>query len=1672
MILTAEITVSEPRKTITAPSAGSEGGSAQQHAAGTSLVELIQEQAVLRPQAIALSHRGAQLTYGDLDRRTNQLAHYLRAQGVGPGVLVGICMERSLDLVVGLLGIWKAGGAYVPLDPAYPTGRLRLMQQDSGMTMVLTQRNLMLDWVDADVRCIQLDTAKFNNQPSDRILMPRSAEDLAYLIFTSGSTGRPKGVQVEQGGLLNVLLSMRERPGLDLQDVLLAVTTLSFDIAGLELWLPLLAGGQVELAGRHEAGDGLGLLELMRRSRATVMQATPATWRMLLAAGWSGEPRIKVLCGGEAMTPALARSLLRCGESVWNLYGPTETTIWSSVSRVTEDSIREAGVSLGFPVANTQFYILDDERTPVPPGVSGELYIGGAGVARGYWRQPELTDQKFIPNPFGPGRLYQTGDRCRFASDGSVDYLGRVDRQVKLRGFRIELGEIESALSRLPSVGEAVVELQSASEDGDKRLVGYVVPAPGMAVPERQALSQHLRSMLPEHMIPVEYQFLEQLPLTPNGKVDRKALPVAGTRNRADAYEAPRTPIEEALSLFWAELFGLDQIGRRDRFFELGGHSLLATQLIARVRQALGVELLLHDLFEHSELQDLGRRIDALRLLGMSSIASINPDNPTDELPASPAQQRLWFIDDLHGATPEYNLALAFRLRGPLRGDALASSLDHVVQRHSTLRTVFRSSGGMVRQYVGHRVPVACRLATIEAAGLDDTPGGLERRLSDDASRPFSLAGGPLFRATLYRLADQDHALLLSVHHIIADGWSLDLLWKEITELYPSALRGEPPTLPPLRCQFGHFVLWQQAWLQEERVRGQMGYWKTQLEGAPAVLALPTDHPARGVSGPAPGARIPFRIDRELAGALQQMSLERHATLFMTFYSAFAILLGRHCGQEDVVIGVPVTNRYLRETEKLIGLFVNTLPMRLRLSGSPSYDELLVQAREMILDAHDHQDVPFDRIVSELRVERSIDQTPLCQAMLAFDNVVSTVSPLEGLEVRGLDLEPRAVQCDLLLRVNRHEDEIRAAFEYRSDRFDPATIEQMSAHYLTLLSSIVQGPHRAITDLPLMTMGERQRLLSAWNDTHVPNPQGTCIHHLFEVEAKTHADRVAVAFENELVSYDELNGRANRLAHHLRSLGVGPEVLVGLCLWRSVQMIVGLLGILKAGGAYVPIDPSLPSDRLEFMLSDAGISVVISEGELLAVLEACPSAEGRIIVCLDRDSEQIDAQPTRDPEHDATPANLAYVIYTSGSTGRPKGAMIEHQSIYNRLLWMQAAHPLTADDRVLQKTPFSFDVSVWEFFWPLMFGARLVVARPAGEQDPDYLIELIRRCEISHLHFVPSMLQIFLSAQDVAKCLSVTRVFCSGETLGASLMNRFFEVFQCELHNLYGPTEAAVDVCGWRCRPDSSTLDSVPIGRPIANVRLYVLDPGLEPVPIGIAGELHIAGVQVGRGYLNRPDLTRERFVDNPFGPGRLYKTGDRVRYRADGNLEFLGRYDDQVKIRGFRVELGEIETVLSQHPAVREAAVVARMQPSGHLRLVAYVAGGDQQLGRRLLSEVRAYLRARLPDYMVPGVIVVLGQLPLSSHGKVDRQALPEPDLHALEDSDAGGMPRTVVERVLAEIWSKLLDLGSVGRRANFFQLGGDSITNLQAISLARSKGVQLLRVRCSRSRPSTVLP
>jgi amino acid adenylation domain-containing protein len=1609
-----------------------------------------------KPDAVAIVFENEQLTYRDLNGRANQLANLLQKLGVKPEIPVGLYMHRSLELAVGVLGILKSGGACVPIDSEYPSERISFILEDSRVPVLLTQKQLLkkIPEQKAHVVCIDTSWEDIARESTKPPVSNVTAENIAYILYTSGSTGNPKGVMISHLGRCREFWEPTAYRLTETDRRL--IQSSSF----LELFWPLWVGGQgiIVRPGGHR--DSAYLVKLISKYKVTELSLIPSMLEAFLE-----DPGIEqcqclkhVSSGADAWSAGLQdRFFTLLSASLQHTYGLTELSSYATLRNCQRES-HQPIVSIGRPVAGMQVYLLDSHLQLVPIGVVGELYVSSVGLARGYLNRPDLTAEKFIPNPFSdePGtRMLKTGDLARYRPDGTLEFLARIDdNQVKIRGFRIELGEIEAVLSQHPAVRKTVV-IDREDVPVYKHLVAYVVPVKEQ-VPTVTELHCFLKQKLPDYMIPSAFVFLATLPLTPNGKVDRRALPLPD-QLRPDLsvrFVAPRSLIEQQIADIWAQILKLEHIGIHDNFFELGGHSLLATQVISRLRQTFCVEVPLRYLFEKPTVAEISGYIEVARNQNQNQPRfNILPVSRNEEFSLSFAQQRLWFLHRLEGESAIYNMPIALHLSGQIYVAALEQAVVEIIRRHEVLRTTFPALNGSPVQAIAPTLNFSLLVVDLQSLPEVEQSAEVQRLANEEQARPFDLANGPLLRVTLLRLGKESHVLLVAMHHIISDGWSMGIFIRELSALYQAYCAGEPSPLPELPIQYADFAHWQRQYLTGEVLEAQLDYWKEQLAGIPPLLELPTARPRPPVQT-FRGGTIPIELNIDLTKNLKTLSQKYGATLFMTLLAAFAALLSRYSGQEDIVVGSPIANRNRAEIESLIGFFVNTLVMRTKLPDNPSFEEVLKQVRQLALEAYAHQDVPFEQLVEALQPERNLSHTPLFQVMFVLQN-----APMGNLELPGLSLTPvegesAIAKFDLTLLMEETDQGLKGSWEYNSDLFDATTIGRISRHFKTLLEGIVVNPQERVGQLPMLTEAERQQLLVEWNEIQTDYPQDKCIHQLFQEQVERTPDAVAVVFEGQQLTYRELNSKANQLANYLQKLEVKPEVLVGICLERSPLMLVALLAILKAGGAYVPLDPDYPAERLAFMLEDTQVPVLLTQQSLV---EKLPANQAQI-VCLDTDWDKINCQSQDNPTCTATADNLAYVTFTSGSTGKPKGVCAIHRGVVRLVKGIDYAN-LSSEETFLQLAPISFDASTFEIWGSLLNGARLAIF-PPPTPSLEELGQAIRRYQVTTLWLTAGLFHLMVDER-LEDLKPLRQLLAGGDVLSVSHVHKFLqERGDCHLINGYGPTENTTFTCCYRIAKPSQLGTSVPIGRPISNTQIYILDRHLQPVPIGVPGELYIGGDGLARGYLNRPELTEEKFISNPFDKSKvksqkskardikqqLYKTGDLARYLPDGNIEFLGRLDHQVKIRGFCIELGEIESVLSQHPAVREAAVTAREDIPRDKSLVAYVVPSQEQ--KPTIELLRSFLKQKLPDYMVPAAFIFLEALPLTLNGKVDRRGLTIPHSFRPEFQATYVAPQTDLEKTIATVWQEVLMVERVGRNDNFFDLGGNSLLAIQVQS------------------------
>ncbi|MGW8063908.1 amino acid adenylation domain-containing protein, partial [Streptomyces ziwulingensis] len=1628
-------------------------------------------QAARTPHAPALVADGARTTYAELDAASDRLARYLTRHGAGPGRLVAVAMERSPETVVALLAVLKTGGAYLPVDVGYPAARIELMLRDAAPAALLTTTGLTdrLPGNTGGPARIVLDDPSTRDAVAAEDAVPTATpphlDSAAYTIYTSGSTGTPKGV-VATHRAVDRLVRPADYADLRPGDVVSHLGSVSFDSTTFDLWATLLNGAALAV-GPAGSPSVAAIRDHLARHRVTVALLPTGLLHQVIDLDVEALRGVRsVLTGGEALSVEHCRTLLDTlpGTRLMNGYGPTESVTYTHTHPVTRADVGSGrAIPLGRPLARTRAYVLDTALRPVPVGVPGELYIAGDGLARGYARRPGLTAERFTACPFedGGARMYRTGDLVRWRADGVLEFVGRADDQAKIGGFRVEPGEVEATVSAHPDVAQAVVVVREDTP-GDQRLVAYAAPA-DPSVPARELadrIRRFVADRLPDHLVPPFVTVLDRLPLTPNGKVDRAGLPAPDPMAAVSVARGPASPYEELLGVVFADVLRLPRVGVDDDFFALGGHSLLAVRLVSRIRAVLGAETSVATVFENPTVSGLARQ---LTRAGGRARPVVVPMPRPPVLPVSYGQSRLWFVDRIEGPNHLYNICLVLRLTGDLVPALLHTALADVVARQESLRTTFPLVDDEPSQHV---LPVDEAAVDLPVTAV--TEEELAGRLDALAAHPFDLARDLPLRAELFSLRPGEWVFSVTVHHIASDGWSMGPLWRDLSQAYRARAAGRAPDWEPLPVQYADHTLWQRDFLGDVNdpdsvLAAQVAHWKERLRGAPQELALPVDRPRPVVSDHRAGL-VPLSIPAPLHARLAELALGQGVTMFMLLHAAVAVLLSKSGAGRDIVMGSPVAGRTDQALDDLVGFFAGTLVLRTNLTGDPDFLELLDRVRRAGLDAFEHQDVPFERLVEELAPARSMARNPLFQVMLAVQNNHRDTLSLPGVQVREEPAGAPTARFDLDFEVRESFDETGAPagldgeVVYAAELFDHSTVRTLTARLLRVLETVAADPTLPVARVDLLDDAERRRVTEEWNDTAGPLPDDT-VPALFARQAARTPKAVALVHDGTEVTYAELDERSGRLARHLAGLGAAPETLVGVALDRSVEQIVALLAVVKTGAAYLPVDPGQPRRRTDLVLTDASPVLVLSTARTTARLGGTEAGTPARWIDLDgpladgfRDAPETAALTDADRRTPLRPHHPAYVMYTSGSTGTPKGVVVPHLGVVNQLAWMQEEYRLRPTDRMLQRASFGFDASVWEIFWPLLNGAAVVLSGPGAHPDPEYLADLVDRERVTVAQFVPSVLRTFLDGGAAERCTGLRTVLCLGEALPASVRDRFRRTLGARLHNLYGPTEASIAVTAWPCDA-ARDGDTVPIGRPLRNIRAYVLDDGLRPVPPGTAGELYVAGAGLARGYLGRPVLTSERFVACPYGPAgeRMYRTGDIVRWTAGGHLEFLDRADDQVKIRGFRVEPGEVEAALAAHPKVAQAAVVTREDPGGEPALAGYLvpvpAAGDD--GADLVAQVRRYLAERLPEHLVPPVLTPLPTLPLTPNGKLDRAALPAPDYTAL----AGGRePATLREQLLCSVFEQVLGVSPVGVDASFFDLGGHSLLAVRLVNRVKA--------------------
>ncbi|MFI5756581.1 amino acid adenylation domain-containing protein [Streptomyces sp. NPDC051569] len=1615
---------------------------------GGCLHELVDARAVVSPDAVAVVGVGGEcVTFAELVGRANALAVRLVGLGVGPDVPVGLWLDRSVEMVVALLGILKAGGAFVPLDPDVPAGRAVSVLSGGGVPLVCTDAERAVHFVGSGVGVVDCGVGLLGDVaesgPSVRVL----PDHLVSLYFTSGSTGVPKAVASTHRGWVNRMWWMQEHHGLEPGDAVLHKTILSFDDSAVELFWPLMVGGRVVLLGPGLHRDPRAIVRAAADGGAVALHFVPSMLALFLD---EVTPALRerlsglrhVISSGEALRPDLVGRFydrfVGVGARLHNQWGATEVSIDSTVHTCVASEGSAGSVPIGLPITNNQLFVLDRYMNPVPVGVPGDLYLAGVGLARGYWGDARKTAAVFVPSPFVSGeRLYRTGDQGIRRADGAVTFLGRVDHQIKVRGIRIEPGEIEHALCAHPDVDDAVVTKWEPAP-GDQRLAAYLKSSVsevefGRVVEEVLA---DLALRLPPYLIPASFTPVDVIPTNANGKTDVRRLPVPRAVESAGSYTPAGTETELLVAGVWADVLGVQDPDIHTSFFTLGGHSLLATKAIARLRTALDLDLPLVLLFDNPTIHTMARALDQL---APGTGQALTADGSGDR-PLSASQRRMWFLERLNPGTAEYNVPSAVMLHGPLDTAALTASLTAIVDRHQVLRSrVLLGEGDAPLQHVEPGSVFTPVVTDLREHTADEARALADRLAAEDAGRPFDLTEAPWLRARLVQLPGEAHLLILIVHHIAVDGVSMSVLWTELTSLYTALVAGRKPELAPLPIQYGDYAAWSREHLTSENLAGQLDYWRGRLDGATAT-ELPTDRPRPAVRS-GDGAQVRFSLPAALTERLGQLAQDHSVTLFMVLLAAFNATVARHAASTDVTVGTPIAGRTRRETESLVGFFVNTLLMRTDLSGDPTFAELLARVRATSLEAYQHQELPFDLLVEALQPERDLSRNPLFQIMFTLVDAQSGALDIPGVTTTPVELHTDSVRFDLDVILVNYGDRVEGMFTFATDLFDRETTERLAQHYQRLLDQVAADARRRLSRISVLTPGEEEKLRSVWNDTAAPIPD-RCLHELIDEQAARTPDAVALTTPGgEDISYAGLAERSAGLAARLRAAGAGPDAPVAVLLDRSPEAVVAVLATLKAGAAYLPLDPGYPSDRVAYMLADSGARLLLSRKDLAESFETGPDVR-----LIDLGDPGADAPADGHPAPAVHPGGLAYLIYTSGSTGQPKAVMVPHHGLANFTADLADRLRIDRRDTVCAVTTIGFDIAVLELLVPLTRGATVVVVDRETASDGARLAATLRDSGTTLLQATPATWHLLLMSGWQGAAL---RAVCGGEALSRQLALDLVGKVD-ELWNVYGPTETTIWSTAHRLDPDLPA-GPVPIGTPLANTRAYVLDDSLRLAPIGAVGELYLAGAGVVRGYGGRPALTAERFLPDPFGTGeRMYRTGDLARRRADGVLEFAGRADSQVKIRGHRIEPGEVEAAIQRHPAVARAAVAVVGRDMDR-RLAGYVVwrDGKDEAG------LRAHLLDQLPAHLVPSVLVGLDALPLTPNGKVDHRRLPEPDATA---GGNGVAPRDLLELRMAALWERILGHAPVGVRDDFFALGGHSLKAFELVEAVRREfGVEV---------------
>jgi len=1575
--------------------------------------ELFEAQAEKTPGNIAVVFKDKKLTYRELNEKANSLARVLRDKGIKADSIVGIMVERSLEMIIGIMGILKAGGAYLPIDPSYPKERIEYMLKDSE-SRALLGRSALTEAIEFDGEIIDLFSEDLFNEDSSNLGKINNSTNLAYVIYTSGTTGKPKGAMLEHINLNNFIhcFSRQFDKGFDSGDKVLALTNYVFDVSVCEFFVSLINGSTLVINDKHKTFDPEEISKLIVHNEITFTYIPPSLLTNVYEElkRYRTDVRLKkLLVGVESIKGETLNKFYDLFKDIEiiNGYGPTEATICSTFYKVNGNEEENKAISIGKTIGNTRIYILDKEMRLKPVGVMGEIFISGSALGRGYLNRPELTAEKFVDNPFEAGtKMYKTGDLARWLPDGNIEFMGRIDRQVKIRGFRIELGEIENTLLQHESIKKAAVVVK---ENKEKYICAYVVSDKPLSDLD---LKGYLKERLPEYMIPAYFISLEKMPLTPNGKLDRRALPEPSLDDILNEYEAPRNEMEETLARIWGEVLGIQKIGINNNFFELGGHSLKATVLMSKLHKELHKEIPLKELFKSPTIKELSKYIEKAE---ENEYSNIEKAEEKEYYETSSAQKRMYMLQQFDWGSTAYNMPVVFKLEGELNKERIEETFKKLVVRHDALRTYFKTIDGEIVQRIDNSYEFKLAVKN-ENISIND--------IMDKLVRPFDLDKAPLFRAELVE-NDADKYLSIDMHHIISDGVSMSILIKEFSEIY----NGQ--SLEALKLQYKDFAAWQNNFLKSEAIKKQEEYWINRFSDEIPVLNMPTDYVRPAVQS-FEGDNVSFEADEKITGALRRLAKETGSTMHMVLLSAFTILLSKYSGQEDIVVGSPIAGRRHTDLQNIMGNFVNTLALRNNPKGDKKYIDFLKEVKENSLKAYENQSYQFETLVEKLDARRDTSRNPLFDVMFNIaDTVAARDIRLNDVLLKYCDSESKISKFDLTLNAIENDKKLVFNIEYCLKLFSNETIQRLSSHYIKILDNISRNTEIKLIEIDILSEQERNQILYEFNNTKVDYPKDKTIHELFEAQAEKTPGNIAVVFKDKKLTYRELNEKANSLARVLRDKGIKADSIVGIMVERSLEMIIGIMGILKAGGAYLPIDPSYPKERIEYMLEDAKAELLIADNKYVGSVEL----SNEIININSEKSYSVHCENLNTVNGFS---DLAYVIYTSGSTGNPKGVMIEHKQVVNFIHGIVRETNMNSYNSILCMTTICFDIFVLETTVPLTQGLKVVIVSEEDRNNGDKLGEILEKNNVEIIQGTPSSINALLdSNRFVSATKGVKVMLIGGEKLQLSLLEKLYVNSDIKIYNVYGPTEATV----WATIKFINKGEEITIGKPMSNVKVYIVNNN-KLSPIGIPGELCIAGYGLARGYLNELDLTAEKFVESPFEPGaKMYKTGDLARWMPDGDIEFLGRIDNQVKIRGFRIELEEIENKLLQNEDIKQAVVLINDGKDNDRYICAYVVS-EREIGN---LDLKNYLRKSLPEYMIPTYFIQLEKMSLTHNGKIDRKALPKVDFELF--SNKYEAPRNEIEEELAKMWSGILGIEKIGINDNFFELGGHS---LKAITLS----------------------